>query len=441
MVILIALGIRLAPFCTLPWDDPDRFWQIYMDEDAHEFHNTALLILNDGLLSTQNPDLFAHRTKGYPLFLVSIYALFGTDFKMVGLFQILLDVALLFIVYQIAYEIFASKWVSLLAAFLHAVNVMAAYLCSLIISESLFCFVFSLSILVFIRSIKKNSLAGFAVTGLLVGVSTAIKPIIIYFVPVLLVPMFLARTRYFQLQTANRMNTDKPVWPAMLVLTAVFLISLAPWQLIHYFQYGHYSLSNIQGTNLCQWNMADLRLKMGQGKDRVELAERYCINPTQNIPNPFDRAAVQQKIGMNFISKHPLEYLQLHFWGIRRMMFAPMAPIYHIFPHYLLVLEKLKIRDRSFYYFYRRYLMVEPFFSIAFILIGILVMLINKKTRLSALLFILMLFYFINITGTVGNPRYKIPFLAITHVIIAGGLYGIAKFGLAQLKGLPFGKA
>ncbi len=131
-IILIAgfaLLLRIGFFIGVqPWDEQVSQETILVG-DSDGYHNMALSIINSGSFSYHKympfekikGDVSAERTPGYPLFVSFVYFLFGVRPWLVILFQLLVNVGSLILIYVLAKKVFEKK-IAIIAALLYAIE-------------------------------------------------------------------------------------------------------------------------------------------------------------------------------------------------------------------------------------------------------------------------------------------------------------------------------
>ncbi len=131
-IILIAgfaLLLRIGFFMVVqPWDK-QVLQETILVGDPDGYHNMALSIINSGSFSYHKympfekikGDVSAERTPGYPLFVSFVYFLFGVRPWLVILFQLLVNVGSLILIYVLAKKVFEKK-IAIIAALLYAIE-------------------------------------------------------------------------------------------------------------------------------------------------------------------------------------------------------------------------------------------------------------------------------------------------------------------------------
>ena len=139
-VLALGLVLRLAVFFAAYYQAPDlsRLHQ----NDTADYILPAESLLEDGRFETNTaPEFF--RTPGYPILLIPGLVLGHVELVTYGL-QLLLSLATIWLVYKIALELLGNPTAALGGALLMAVEPLSILYTSLLLSETLFTFLFVL---------------------------------------------------------------------------------------------------------------------------------------------------------------------------------------------------------------------------------------------------------------------------------------------------------
>lgn len=101
----------------------------------------------------ENTPYIGIRPVGYPVFLGAVYFIFGYNHVVVQILQIIMDLAILLMIFSLLKELFPKKDYCYIGAFLWSVNLMSIYYSVLILSEIPYLFLFMLSFYLFIKKI------------------------------------------------------------------------------------------------------------------------------------------------------------------------------------------------------------------------------------------------------------------------------------------------
>ena len=162
------------------------------------------------------------RAPGYPFFLSIIYLVFGHSYFIVRIFQAILSALTCVILYYTAKEIFDEKIAKVSAWLLLFYPVLIVYT-GLILSETLFTFLFIITVFLLVKGLSSEKNKYFILSGLFLGLSTLTRPV------TLLLPFLI----FFLIIITNRNLLSK--W---LLFFTVFCIVLLPWSIRNYQKFG-----------------------------------------------------------------------------------------------------------------------------------------------------------------------------------------------------------
>ena len=414
----------MAFFVSLqPWNN-EVVNKTIIVSDATGYHKLALSMLSEKSFV----DFDAFRTPGYPIFVALIYGISSGSVWLVLIFQILLNLVSVVFVYKIAALIFPCK-IALISAFLFAIDVHQTLYAVELLTDSLFVFLFLVSIYYLCKCIIENKFLSICLSALFLGVATLVRPISFLF-PVATVISILA--------ISMAKLKMKSVYSLMFIM--LFFATISPWLLHNYSKYGEAKLSSISGSNLLFYNAAYTEVyKTGKTieevrKDFNDLAIKQGIDAANRYS--FKNSQIYSNIAKQYIKDNFVLYCKRHIMGIVNM-FANLdtqgiTSIFHLQSKptnidiaggpgiFTIIIDFFhgKTKAEIFIAFILGfYLLINYLFS----LFGIF-HLIRKKEKL-VFLFILIILYFSAITGVVGVARYKIPFMPFINILCAVTLF------------------
>ncbi|MBU1626633.1 glycosyltransferase family 39 protein [bacterium] len=148
------------------------------------------IIKGDGF-SIHPPKPTAERMPIYPLFLVSLYKIFGRNIQLVCTFQAFIDMITCFIIYKTALMIFKTKKIANFTAFLYSIYIPYFTLVGVIMNEILFNLVFSIFIYYYFKFYRTMTSKTSLLIGFLLGLSTMIRETPFMLLPLLIItPLF-----------------------------------------------------------------------------------------------------------------------------------------------------------------------------------------------------------------------------------------------------------
>ena len=179
-IFLFGLGIRLGYVSTL-----QEKWYFY---DTRHYEKAAVSILQTGTFG--NGYLF-DKTGGmtyslepiYPIFLASVYAVFGHSFLAVRVVQSVLGAFLLLMIFWITKMVYPRKNVPRIAALIASVYPYLIFISGLLYVTLVFTVILSLLIYIILLFHEKPSFLKASIIGLLIGLSIFCRPIIVFFIP------------------------------------------------------------------------------------------------------------------------------------------------------------------------------------------------------------------------------------------------------------------
>ncbi len=215
LIFILCLVMRVAYIMALEVDGPLR-------ADAYKYFTLAYNLVNHGAYSLQQQAPFidsTYITPGYPVFLSIILGITDSvdSFYQSTLFvQALLSSLSAVLVYYVGLR-FLRRPFALLAAGLFIISPHLSAFSGYILTETLFVFFYLCSLYLFLEGCRKYSLKLLFAAGLILGLSTLVRPALMLFPAFLLAFMFLPGI----LQSARA--------PAILCLFAGFLLAYGPW--------------------------------------------------------------------------------------------------------------------------------------------------------------------------------------------------------------------
>ncbi|MCX6355774.1 MAG: glycosyltransferase family 39 protein [Candidatus Aureabacteria bacterium] len=297
-ILLLAFGLRLI-FVFFPAE-------LKPFSDMQEYHEKACMILDTGSYGPSS------RPPLYPVFLASVYRIFGIHSFAVRLIQALMGTAVCLFTYLIALRLWGERaaWMSgLLVACYPSLVVYTG----LLMSENLFIFLLMASLWILLCPGRRGAFACVA-AGILLGVACLTRSILIGFIPI--AALWLWRKR------SGR--------EGMVCLLGA-LLAIAPWTIRNYRYYQRFIPVDLYGGyNFLIGNTpyATGRQELGTLRTlEAEYWKNWYITPEKKgegappanewimIIDP-DGSALGYREGIKFIAAHPLKFLIL---GMRKM--------------------------------------------------------------------------------------------------------------------------
>jgi hypothetical protein len=239
IILAVAFALRLAAILAL--DDPQQVPRSVVESDAPTYYVIAdNMLAGHGYTYGEGQSPTAKRTPGYPLFIASIFKVFGRDFNWVRYTQALVDVLTAYLVFLLGVLVFKARAVGLLAAMAYALYPPAILSSSYILTETLYTFFLVFFSVTAVLALKGRGWPLYLVSGIALGASSLIRPGIVLLPVVLFVMALIIRPR---------------AWAGILILTLAFAVTLLPWVLRNNRDLGKpIPTSTLVGSNLYKGN-------------------------------------------------------------------------------------------------------------------------------------------------------------------------------------------
>jgi len=312
LLMLLAGGLLIRLAVAVPvFADMSRTASCY---DAVSYNLLAHHILDGkGFSASFHPPYKPNSTitPGYPAFLTAIYALTGRCKQAVIFVQIILNLIVLAMLYRFLKKRFGGKsclWMGVL--FIADLNMIM--FCAILTTETLFTLLLVSLLITLIRCFQKERFGLAVVSGMLLGVSTLVRPIVIYFAAPLLIYVFLSRFKWRKLAQ----------WAVILGIQLAFI---TPWVIRNKVVFGEYFYTTISDVNLLRFHAAPLKAGL-QGIPRDEAQLQLELEGTQGRTD-FNEAGYYRRYGKaarRYLLKHPLPYIGSLFMGGLATLLYPL---------------------------------------------------------------------------------------------------------------------
>lgn len=219
-LFFIALILRLL-FAIPVLRHPER---CYVPGDSERYERLAVNILTSKRFSIDDEPYFL-RPPVYPTFIAVLYWLFGFDVRFVVLAQVVISALTTFVVFSLTRKLFSDSATASFGALIFAINPLSIAMCAVMMSETLFVALTSLSLLFFVSAFNQPSrnyalaIAHSIACGILIGVATLCRSVAIGLAPVFLLLLFFVR----------RGSPLKMRFSQSLVLALAIFVTILPW--------------------------------------------------------------------------------------------------------------------------------------------------------------------------------------------------------------------
>ncbi len=436
IIVLIALLLRVGFFLAVqPWD-PEIERDVILQMDADGYHNRAVEIVETGGFS----EFGTYRTPLYPLFLAGVYSLAGAKPYVALAVQLVIGAATVLLVHAWAKRSVGAG-AALVAAAVFALQPLQIQATSTLLTETLFILGLLASVLVLMMGLEQRRVLFMMFSGLLLGLTTLVRPATQYF-PVVAVAIILL----------YRCHTIRFRSRASVVLVLAFLVALAPWLYRNYSTYGALSLTTFQGKSLVFFGMTQVEMAR-TGKSMEEVRDEFReISRGRGLTedgNPFENERIYREIVVERIMADVPFYVKMHALSVVKM-FGNLST------SSIGTQLRLPAGERPLDYYSATSLggLVRHFLSTKSpqeLVAGAIILAVLALTYLSAavgiawslrgdrrfylLVLLLILLYFSAAVGPMGQARYRLPIAAFYIAWSGRGFVEMYRFFRNRLRG------
>lgn len=397
LILFLAIALRLAYFFIL---NPPLTWS---DAANYDTLGWNLVQGNGYSFDGINPTPFVE--PGYALFfLAPFYLIFGHNILFPQIFQIILSVGSVYIIYAIGCKFFNKK-TGLLASFIWAIWPADIAFSQEILTETPFTFLLLLFTYFLLLAIKKDSKRTLIISSLILGTATITR-----FMPFLL-PFFLLPALYI---TFKYKFIYKNFWHKSIMYFCILFLGImmffTPWAIRNYIHFNTFYLGR-PGIGVGIWNGSYVPWE-GEWKQKIPL----YLDREIDVKN--DRAYI----------KHDLRYIKENLGGVLK--------IYSKKP-YKIFLKSVTYGQAAHNPELAKFLAVSPiidiltrrglqFTHLAIMLFGFigLLYLFWKKEMFVSLIFTALIAYFIAIyLPFTPDARYQIPLMPYIIILASVGFW------------------
>lgn len=386
--------------------------------------------------SPDRPDV--ERMPAYPGFLAAAFWVFGGSLLAVAFVQVLIDSLSCTLVYSLGERLGEGN--GLLSGILASFNLGMITYSHFLLNDSLFLFVFLVFLIGLVRFVQKPSWKGSVLLGGGLGLATMIRPVITY-LPLVLIPLLV-----LVLLTKQHEGFLSATGKALMI-GIVFVLCLSPWMMRNYSHYGRWSLTAQSGEHLLQY-IVPFTWQYSKGipfidgmKRASELFQERAKAEHVDLKkaSPFEVSDFQVRVALDHLREEPKTAIaKAWFFGMVKNLFAPSIIDFSYLlkierPHFFYT-EGATTLERA-WNFVRG---MKGWFGWAviasMILLGLsrvvqvwgLVLLVRRKAW-ESLFLVVIVGYFLMVSGPVGYAKYRLPFEPILIVFLAIGLKDLVR--------------
>lgn len=423
IILLAAVLLRLAFGAIVFNNFGDKGFYPAVNEDAGQYWQLSKNIVRHGVFSISESAPFENETvrvPGYPFFVSLFYRIYPAVWP-VMIVQNLIALFNIVLIYAISMLLFRKKAVALIAGLIYAVEPAVIYWNNQLLSETLFTFITLASIYIFIRYVfieKQHLIPTALAVGALIALANYTRSIAQFI-------LFIFILFSFAIVKLNLRSISRNIIFVLLMVISFSALS-APWMVRGKILTGDYEFSSASTP-------------VGFG--------RYLYLMYRNSGKSDEEFFQIKKSDMKaetvkYIAQNPLVFAKIHllafapflmgdsYFTVAGVMYPPLEEK-RIITEWLGSWQELKSfllghKGAEAFLFFggKAILLVLNLFALVGILFWLFVF---KKNRASALLFLLLIYYFILATGPSGYSRMRHPVNPYIYIFAAVGIYLLIK--------------
>jgi hypothetical protein len=313
IVFFVAVMVRGAGVVLYPklLPAPDVFYEY--DPIATNILSGKGFVLAHLVLPKDVP--ICDRGPGYPLFLAAIYRTVGRSFPAVRIIQSVLDGVTVVLVVQMAWMLWANWKRAIIAGLILSFYPLSIYSSNLVAVETVFGFVFFMSVFFFVKGCRKDNLGMYVISGMLLAYSVLIRSTSLSFP--LVMGLWL-----FAFKGIRKRNVF-----GYACLLLGFAAILMPWSIRNYNVFNEFLLASTNGgTNF--YLGSSLNYLKPDAEKMQQSRYKSIIQETtgKDIESPLERDRCYWKLGwrnyVNAWAHNPRDVIKLVFYKTMRFWYA-----------------------------------------------------------------------------------------------------------------------
>ena len=433
IVFFAALALRLV-YLGLVYDGPDS---LRMDDSGlYERRAEWLLIAGDIVTKTPEGEFvpFTERMPGYIAYLALIRALFGDNPLWPVLGQVVLDSLTCVLIAWLAAGF--DRRLALPAGLIAAANLNMIAHAGMVLNDSLFLLPFTAALLATLSYLRTPSLAAAAAAGGSIACAMLIRPVVLYFPPILFAAFAIAAWR-------RRLGFGRTAIHLFACALAIAVL-ISPQLLRNAKKFDHYALISQGGAHALMWVVPLAREyvwgvpfeRSGQ-EMRVRVEAYLARQGRSGLPdNPFELSEIRMSVAAEALREMGVLDLAKA-WGAGAAI--------NLFTPSIIAVPKIRAMDRPHFYDTQGETVVEKIWLLlsdtrnppftALVVLAILLTVILRGAEFAAMarigrtlaigpaLFLLVVAgYILAVTGPVAGVKYRLPIEPILTVFLATAL-------------------
>ncbi|HEX2978501.1 MAG TPA: hypothetical protein VHO47_05260 [Candidatus Babeliales bacterium] len=292
-----AFGMSAVVFlsCILWFASPEK--DQHFDLDSYGYERIAINFAQNHQLKDPDHADIPVQVIGYPLFMGVIYAIFGAHYQLIILLQILLTLAICFLIWSAAVQLFCML-AGRIAFLLSCINIGFLVFAQFILTETIATFLLILFFERLIVFLKNGSYRSLVISSSAFGLCLIIKPTPLFFIPIFMILLKLL-PNYARINRSYFGMINFYIWIPMALLLAY-----------NYYTYGVAQIAPTMQENIYYYFLA--KLKSADQHITIEQAYQEIDATFGHYKRTSNKrwAAAQQEF-FGFVRKKPFLIMRL----------------------------------------------------------------------------------------------------------------------------------
>ncbi|MCK5126905.1 MAG: glycosyltransferase family 39 protein [candidate division Zixibacteria bacterium] len=337
-------------------------------------------IIDEGAIAIFGP--------GYGVFLGTIFLFTGVTAIPVLLIQIIMSSLSCGLIYKFGKELTGSKAIGLIAGYLAAVSFTSISLANILLSDTLFFFLFIAGNLLFLRSFNSGKWSQIIASGVIIGCAILTRaigqfwPVVMLVLPIFFIPVF---------DRKERLIIRARLYGKYAVAALISLLLMTVWISRNYYYYDQpvFTLASAGGpANVAAITWAELENKTS-GEIKSEWYKEYASSTGKDISLLINQYQLYSEKTQECLQEHPLGMLKTY-WNLVWDNVTAVNELYRA----QLPLYKFSIMNTMYWYRGESYNLAHIVFSI----IGMIILVLTQRWRVLVFLGVIF-FYFAVLIG------------------------------------------
>ncbi|MCJ7542956.1 MAG: glycosyltransferase family 39 protein [Phycisphaerae bacterium] len=296
IILLLALAVRVGLLATL-WQDGQA--RIYAPDSEAYIQLSHSLVEQGTFQRDGQVEIF--RTPGYPLLLAFSVPWGESWWRAVLVGQVILDVALVYLTCVLGWTLLGER-AGLIAAALLAFEPLAAAACLRILSDSVYAFLFTLAVLLWVHHLRSGRMWALAAGALVLAAACYVRPTGLVMAAVTAVVLLLAG--------------GERRWVRAGALVSIVAVACAPWVVHNAVTAGYMGFSSFASDGMYYFAAPEV-IAATEGIPPAEAREE--LKSTDRLASagktPGQAAAARRREAVRIIRAHPWLYARIHLLG------------------------------------------------------------------------------------------------------------------------------